>query len=107
MAQFAKVCIEIRGLVPGTALRPADIHISLKAPVSIFDPLGKKIDDIKSVAFDITITNITAQHAIEGFKNEAVWPPAAYTHTRTFCKQKKENARISTMVQRRAARLRF
>jgi hypothetical protein len=80
VAQFAKVCIEIRGLVPGTALRPADIHISLMAPVSIFDPLGKKIDDIKSVAFDITITNITAQHAIEGFENEAVWPPAAYTH---------------------------
>ena len=79
-AQFTKVCIEIRGLVPGTALRPADIHIALKAAVSIYDPQGKIIEDIKSVAFDMTITKITHQHAIEGFENGAVWPPAAYTH---------------------------
>ena len=79
-AQFGNVQLERKGLIPGTARRPADIHITFDEPTTMVDDVGEKHEDIVHAAFDVTVAKHTPQKPTKGFENESIWPPEAYTH---------------------------
>ena len=79
-AQFGNVKLEAKGLVSGSASRPADILFCLKQPLTVLDEAGEKIENITKIAVDLTITQLTRTEPIPGVKNEAVWYPSTFQH---------------------------
>jgi len=89
-AQFGNVKLEVPGLVPGSASRPADVCFSLMGVSEVLDKSGNKMEDITQVAVDITFTQLLPSAPIPGVKNEAVWFPETYKHLTNAEKVKRE-----------------
>lgn len=76
---ISSVTIEKTGLVPNTALRPADVFATFSSEKHVLNQEGQKVA-VKAVAFDITYTTPSETKALEGFRNTSSFRPAAFPH---------------------------
>jgi len=76
---ISSVTIEKTGLVPNTALRPADVYATFSSEKQVLNQDGEFVA-VTAVAFDITYATMTENLAHEGIQNTSSFSPAAFPH---------------------------
>lgn len=77
---ISSVTIEKTGLVPNTALRPADVYMTFSSEKKVLNHNGENVA-VNAVALDITYTNIVPETPVaEGLQNTSSFSPAALPH---------------------------
>jgi len=76
---ISSVTLEKPGLVANSALRPADVYVTLKSDKEVLDCDGQSLP-VTSIAFDITYATIPDNPGCDGLKNTSSFSPAAFPH---------------------------
>jgi hypothetical protein len=77
---ISSVTIEKTGLVPNTALRPADVYMTFSSEKQVLNQDGESVA-VNAVALDVTYTSIGPEtFASEGIQNTSSFSPAALPH---------------------------
>ena len=76
---FSSVTIEKPGLVENTAIRPADVYLTLDSEKQMLDEKGKHLP-ATAVALDVTYTALLDNPGCDGLKNTSSFSPAAFPH---------------------------
>ena len=90
-SMISSVTIEKPGLVPNTAVRPADVYATLKSEKEVLDCDGQTLP-VTSIAFDITYATISDSSGCDGIKNTSSFSPAAFPHLITAENKKRTDA---------------